>query len=77
MKGRFMSVILKRVFTALALVVVCAIILAATKSYGIWVITGFAVFFFILGLLRNEKPPDKAGDVRNENGKKPEQEENP
>jgi len=77
MKGRFMNVVLKRAFTALALVVVCAVILAATKSYGIWVITGFAVFLFILGLLRKEKPPDKADEVRDDNGKKPGQGENP
>lgn len=71
MKGRFMNVVLRRVFTALALVVVCVVILAATKSYGIWVITGFAVFLFILGLLRKEKVPDKADEARNDNEKKP------
>ncbi|MBA4423737.1 MAG: hypothetical protein C0390_11685, partial [Syntrophus sp. (in: bacteria)] len=72
-----MNVVLKRVFLALALVVVCAVILAATKSYGIWVISGFAVFFFILGLLRKEKAPDKADEARTDNGEKPGQEENP
>lgn len=72
-----MNVVLKRVFIALGLVVVCAVILAATKSYGIWVITGFAVVFFILGLLRKEKAPDKAGETRNDNGEKPGQEKNP
>lgn len=77
MKGRFMNVVLRRVFTALALVVVCVVILAATKSYGIWVITGFAVFLFILGLLRKEKVPDKADEARNDNEKKPGQAENP
>ncbi len=77
MKGRFMNVALKRVFIALALVVVCAIILAATKSYGVWVITGFAVFLFILGLLRKEKAPDKPGETRNDDGEKTEQEKNP
>lgn len=77
MKGRFMNVVLKQVFTALALVVVCVVILAATKSYGIWVITGFAVFLFILGLLRKEKAPDKAGEPRDDSGEKPGQEEIP
>jgi hypothetical protein len=75
MKGRFMNVVLKRVFIALALVAVCVVILAATKSYGIWVITGFAVFLFILGLLRKEKTPDMAGDIRDDNGQKPEKSE--
>jgi uncharacterized membrane protein (DUF373 family) len=59
-----MNVVLKRVFIALALVAVCVVILAATKSYGVWVITGFAVLLFILGLLRKEKTPDKADAVR-------------
>ena len=72
-----MNVVFKRVLTALALVAVCAVILAATKSYGVWVITGFAVFFFILGLFRKEKPPDKADEARTDNGEKPGQEENP
>ena len=63
MKGRFMNVVLKRVFTALALVAVCVVILAATKAYGIWIITGFAVFLFILGLLRKEKTPGKADEL--------------
>ena len=72
-----MNVVLKRVFIALALVAVCVVILAATKSYGIWVITGFAVFLFILGLLRKEKAPDKAGEPRDDNRKKPGQEEIP
>ncbi len=65
-----MNVILKRVFIALALVAVCVAILAATKSYGIWVITGFAVFLFILGLIRKEKTPDKADAVRGDSGEK-------
>ncbi len=72
-----MKVVLKRVFIALALVVTCAIILAATKFYGIWVIIGFAVFLFILGLLRKEKAPDKTGEAGNDDGKKPRQGENP
>lgn len=72
-----MNVVLKRVFIALALVVTCAIILAATKFYGIWVIIGFAVFLFILGLLRREKAPDKTGEAGNEHEEKPRQSENP
>lgn len=72
-----MNVVLKRVFTALVLVVVCAAILAATKSYGIWVITGIAVFLFILGLLRKEKAADKTGESRSDKTRKPGHEENP
>jgi hypothetical protein len=75
-KGSFMNVVLKRVFIALALVAVCVVILAATKSYGIWVITGFAVFLFILGLLRKEKTPDKADEVRMDSGEKSAEEKN-
>jgi hypothetical protein len=70
MKGRFMNVVLKRVFIALALMVVCVVILAATKSYGIWVIIGFAVFLFILGVLRKEKTPDKTDEIREDKGEK-------
>jgi hypothetical protein len=70
MKVCFMNVVLKRVFIALALVAVCVVILAATKTYGIWVMTGFAVFLFILGLLRKEKTPDKADEVREDRGEK-------
>jgi flagellar biosynthesis component FlhA len=69
-----MNVVLKRVFIALALVAVCVVILAATRSYGIWVITGFAVFLFILGVLRKEKTPDKADAVREDSEKKSEEE---
>ena len=65
-----MNVILKRVFIALALVAICVVILAATKSYGIWVITGFAVFLFILGLTRKEKTPHEADAVREDSGEK-------
>ena len=65
-----MNVVLKRVFIALALVAVCVVILAATKTYGIWVMTGFAVFLFILGLLRKEKTPDTADEVREDKGEK-------
>ncbi len=72
-----MKTILKRVLIASALVVVCAVILAATKSYGVWVITGLAVFLFVLGLLGKEKAPDRAGETRNGDGGKPGQEKNP
>jgi hypothetical protein len=65
-----MNVVLKQVFIALALVAVCAVILAATRSYGIWVIPGFAVFLFILGVLKKEKTPGKEDAVREESGKK-------
>ena len=72
-----MNVVLKRVFIALALVVTCAIILAATKFYGVWVIIGFAVILFILGLLRKEKVPDKTGEAGNDHEEKQKQEKEP
>lgn len=52
-----MRVVLKRVLIAAVLVAICAAILAATKAYGVWVITGIAALLFALGLLRREKPP--------------------
>jgi hypothetical protein len=75
-KGNVMNVVLKRVLIALILVVVCVVILAATKSYGIWVITGFAVFLFILGLLGKGKASDKSGEAPSDDGRKPGHDEN-
>jgi hypothetical protein len=72
-----MNVVLKRIFIAAALVVVCVVILAATKAYGVWVITGIAVLLFIFGLLRKEKAPDKAGEAPEDHGEKSKQEKNP
>jgi len=72
-----MNVVLKRIFIAAALVVVCVIILAAIKSYGVWVITGIAVLLFIFGLLRKEKAPDKAGEAQDDCGEKSRREKNP
>jgi hypothetical protein len=72
-----MNVVLKRIFIAAVLVAVCAVILAATKSYGVWVITGIAVLLFIFGLLRKEKAPDKAGEAPDDRGEKSGQDKNP
>jgi fatty acid desaturase len=73
-----MNVVLKRIFIAAALVAVCAAILAAIKSYGVWVITGIAVLLFIFGLLRKEKAPDKAaGEAPDDRGEKSGQDKNP
>lgn len=58
-----MNTVLKRVLIAAALLAVCAAILAATKLYGVWVITGIAVILFILGILRKEDSPGKGGDA--------------
>ena len=58
-----MNKVLKRVLIAAALVTVCAVILAATKRYGVWIITGIAVVLFILGLLRKDDAPGKGGDI--------------
>ena len=72
-----MNVVLKRIFIAAGLVAVCAAILAAIKSYGVWVITGIAVLLFIFGLLRKEKAPDESGEASNDRGEKSEQDKNP
>jgi len=72
-----MNVVLKRIFIAAVLVAVCAVILAATKSYGVWVITGIAVLLFIFGLLRNENSPDKPGEDPDDRGEKSGQDKNP
>jgi hypothetical protein len=58
-----MNTALKRVLIAAALMVVCAVILAATKRYGVWIITGIAAVLFILGILRKEDSPGKGGDI--------------
>lgn len=65
--------LLKRIWIALVLVAVCAMVLTATKVYGVWVIIGAAVFLFVLGLLRKEKTP---GRSKEEDGKPSGQEEN-
>jgi hypothetical protein len=72
-----MNVVLKRIFIAAALVAVCTAILAAIKSYGVWVITGIAVLLFIFGLLRKEKAPDKADEAPDDRGEKSGQDKNP
>ncbi len=54
-----MNTVLKRVLIAAALIAVCAVILAATKRYGVWIITGIAVVLFILGLLRKDNAPGR------------------
>lgn len=50
-----MQGVVKRVLIAVGLVVVCGIILKATKAYGVWVISGIAAVLFVLGLLRKEQ----------------------
>jgi hypothetical protein len=59
-----MSIVLKRVLIAAALMVACWAILAAMKAYGVWVLSGIAVVLFALGLLRKDKKPVGAGDDR-------------
>ena len=56
-----MNTVLKRVLIAAALMAVCVVILAATRRYGVWIITGIAVVLFILGLLRKDNAPGKGG----------------
>jgi hypothetical protein len=52
-----MNILIKRVLTVAALVAVSALILLATKTYGVWVISGIAVLLAGIGLLRNEPAP--------------------
>ena len=58
-----MNTVWKRAVIAAALIAVCAVILAATRRYGVWIITGIAAVLFILGLLRKDKPPGRKGDA--------------
>jgi hypothetical protein len=57
-----MNVVIKRILTAAALVIVCMVILVATKAYGVWVITAIAIALFLMGVLFREKCPDKTAD---------------
>ncbi len=61
-----MKIVLKRVLIAAVLVAICGAVLAATKAYGVWVITGIAALLFVLGLLRREKSPGGAGEDRDD-----------
>jgi hypothetical protein len=63
-----MNVVLKRALLAAALFATCAVILAAVKTYGVWVLSGIAVALFGLGLLRKEKKPSGSGDGRETTG---------
>jgi hypothetical protein len=63
-----MWVVLKRMAIAAALVVICVAILAATKAYGVWVITAIAGALFVLGLLRRDEPSGKACEDREDKG---------
>ena len=58
-----MNTVWKRAVIAAALIAVCAVILAATKRYGVWIITGIAAVLFILGLLRKDDTPGKGNDI--------------
>ncbi len=59
-----MNILVKRILIAAVLMTVCAVIFAATKLYGVWVITGIAVALVILGLLRKDEASGKEGDTR-------------
>jgi|WetSurSiteA1Bulk_404760.scaffolds.fasta_scaffold702853_1 hypothetical protein len=56
-----MNTVLKRALIAAVLIAVCAVILAATRRYGVWIIIGIAVVLFILGLLGKGNAPGKGG----------------
>ena len=72
-----MKIVLKRVMIAAVLVVVCVLILAATKAYGVWVIHRDRDCPFRPGYPQEEKPPGKTGEIRNEWGKPVPTGENP
>ncbi len=72
-----MNTVLKRALIATALIAVCAVILAATRRYGVWIITGIAVVLFILGLLRKDTAPGKRGDIPNGADRQPGKGDNP
>jgi hypothetical protein len=65
--GGNMRRVVKQAAIAVVLLVVCGAIFAATKVYGVWVISGVAVVLFVLGLLRKETPRGEGGDA----GEKP------
>jgi len=67
----FMKVVLKRVLIAAVLVVICFAILVATKSYGVWVITGIACVLFLLGLLRKDGASGKPDEARADGENRP------
>ncbi len=69
-----MNTVLKRVLIAASLMAVCAVILAATKLLGVWIITGIAVVLFILGILRKEDFPGKGGDIPDDTDGRPRKE---
>ena len=69
-----MNTILKRVLIAGALIAICAVILVATKRYGVWIISGIAVVLFILGLLRKEDVSGKKGDLPDDTDGQPRKE---
>lgn len=54
-QGEEMNSIIKRTLIALGLIAFCSAVLAATKSYGVWVISAIAIGLFIVGMLRGEK----------------------
>ena len=61
-----MQGVVKKVLIAVVLVVVSVAVLAATKAYGVWVISGIAVVLFVLGLLRKE--PRSGGEEKADKG---------
>ena len=50
-----MNVVLKRCLIAGALMAFCWALLAATKAYGVWILSGVAVVLFALGYFRKDK----------------------
>lgn len=58
-----MNTVLKRVLIAGALMAICVVVFAATKRYGVWIISGIAVILFILGLLRKDNASGNKGDL--------------
>jgi hypothetical protein len=63
-----MHAVLKRIVIAAALIAVCAVVLALTKRYGVWVISVIAGGLVVAGLLRRDRQPGRAGDTPAETG---------
>lgn len=57
-----MNSVLKRALIAAALLVFCGAVLAATKHFGVWVISAIAVCLFALGILKRGKTDASGGD---------------
>jgi hypothetical protein len=75
-----MNRVVKWVLIAAIMIVVCWAVLTATKSYGVWVISGIAVVLFCVGMLGKESPiaaPDEKDQEAADPADSTEKKENP